>query len=1075
MRTIVIGFLLILVVVVPTRAQVASASLLGDVKDQLSARIPGVKVTVRHQAMGFSRTVLTGDEGSYRFDDLLPGRYSVSAEKQGFRTLTVEAIVLEVNQKGKLDLEMQVGVPEQNVTVVADVSPVQTNDASVGYRLDTNTIADLPLDGRNIISLITLGPGAIPRQLGGFGHDIINDVQENRGGVALNPPINGARSTMNTFLLDGGMNTDLNTRAIAVIPPIESVQEFRILSSLPSAVFAQSGGGVADVVTKSGGQAFHGNVFEFFRHDALDALSLFADPNLPRPVFRQSQFGGSLGGRLPVPASFFFATFEGLRGKAAKASQSLVPDAALRSGDFRGRSTIYDPLNVDPVTGARRAFPNNMIPANRIDPIARKFLDTYQPLPNHPLSGATNYLDSTPNQNTRDSFSGRIDHEFRKQGRIFGRYTINNDRNRLATAFPERPTQERVRAQQVVIGHTRSSQSWLNEARLSFTRLKVLELPESAFQSDATRDLGITSFPSDPFNFGLPFFLVSNFNLVLDTPNRPQTQRDNLWNLSEGITFNKGSHTLKAGFHWTYFQEGYLQSQLSRGRYTFTGAFTSNPQSTAASGDPFADFLLGFPQSTDRSVGQAQAYLRQHIYAGYGEDDWRVNGRLNINLGLRYEYFSPFNEKRNNLLNLDYSPTPAPPLLVRSSEATEPDRNNFAPRIGLAWRPPISFLERRNAVVRAGYGIYFTPEIATEVYDLVRNGIINETNQTAGDVAPVLTLANGFPRTASTGLPSYFGLDQRARTPYMQQWSLGLQQELPGKILLEVAYVGSKGTNLGRSRTFNTPAHVETGENLPPRPGDLQSLRTWPQLGKLIQRQHTAHSSFNSMQIKAERRLTGGLAFLASFVWSKSIDDADTVLNGLFDSVTAQDERDLQLQRGLSFFDVRRRLSGGFNYNLPKPNFLGPVLAHWQVSGILTMQDGTPLNPVYFFSDFANSGTPNRPNVVAGQKISLPRSQRSADHWFNTDAFQAPAPFTFGNAGRNIIPGPGNVLFDFGLHRRFPIREGKVIEFRAESFNLFNHPNYGIPLPFADFGPFFGKVVAVGEPRRIQFAVRFDF
>ncbi|HEV2827541.1 MAG TPA: TonB-dependent receptor [Pyrinomonadaceae bacterium] len=1075
MRTIVIGFLLIFVVVVPARGQVASASLLGEVRDQLAAQIPGVKVTARHEAMGFSRSVLTGNEGSYRLDDLLPGRYVVSAEKQGFRTLTVEAIVLEVNQKGKLDLELQVGEPQETVTITADVSLVQTHDATVGYRLDTRTIGALPLDGRNIISLVTLGPGAIPRQLGGFGHDIINDVQENRGSVAMNPTINGARSTMNTFLLDGGMNTDLNTRAIAVNPPIESVQEFRILSSLPSAEFAQSGGGVADVVTKSGGQVFHGNLFEFFRHDSLDALSLFADPNLPRPVFRQSQFGGSLGGRLPASSTFFFATYEGLRGKAARTSQSLVPDAALRSGDFRGRNTIYDPFNVDPVTGARQPFANNIIPAGRIDPIARKFLDTYQPLPNRPLSGAVNYLDSTPNKNTRDSLSARLDHEFRDHGRVFGRFTLNDDRNRLATAFPERPTQERVRAQQAVIGHSTSGQSWLNEARLSFTRLKVLELPESAFQSDATRDLGITSFPSDPFNFGLPFFLVSNFNLVLDTPNRPQTQRDNLWNLSEGITFNKGAHTLKTGLQLIYFQLNYLQSQLSRGRYTFTGAFTSNPQSPSPSGDPFADFLLGFPQSTDRSVGQAQAYLRQTNYAGYLHDDWQVNGRLNLSFGVRYEYFSPYHETRNNLLNLDYSTIPAPPQLVRSSEATEPDRNNFAPRVGLAWRPPLSFLERRNTVLRAGYGIYYTPEIATEVYDLVRNGIINETNQTAGDGTPLLTLSNGFPQTASTGLRSYFGLDPRARTPYMQHWSLGLQQELPTKILLDVAYVGSKGTKLGKSRIFNTPAHIETGENLPPRPGDLQSLRTWPQLGRLIQRQHISNSSFHSMQIKAERRFSGDLAFLASFVWAKSIDNGDTVLNGLFDSVTAQDERNLQLERGLSFFDVRRRLSVGFIYNLPKPNFLRPLLAHWQASGILTMQDGTPLNPVYFFSDFANSGTPNRPDVVAGQSISLPRNQRSADHWFNTAAFQSPAPFSFGNAGRNIIPGPGNLLFDFALHRRFEIREGQAIEFRAESFNLFNHPNYGIPLPFADFGPFFGKVVAVGEPRRIQFALRFDF
>jgi hypothetical protein len=414
-------------------------------------------------------------------------------------------------------------------------------------------------------------------------------------------------------------------------------------------------------------------------------------------------------------------------------------------------------------------------------------------------------------------------------------------------------------------------------------------------------------------------------------------------------------------------------------------------------------------------------------------------------------------------------------LLVRSDVVVDPDRNNFSPRVGAAWRLPFSFLERFDAVLRAGYGVYFTPEIATEAYNLVRNGITNETNSSDGTQPPVLTLANGFPQTASTGLPSYYGLDVDARTPYMQQWNLSLQQQLPGNVLLEIGYLGSKGTKLGKARIFNTPAHIETGENLPPRPGDLQSLRTWPQLGPIVQTQHLANSSYHSMQIKAERRFSRNLGFLASFVWSKSIDDADTALKGLGDSATAQDERNLNLERGLSFFDVRRRLSVGFAYELPSPSFLRAVFGHWQSSGILTMQDGTPLNPFYFFSDFANSGTPNRPDIVPGQSISLPRSQRTVDRWFNTAAFRDPAPFTFGNAGRNIIPGPGNVLFDFALHRRFPIREGQAIEIRAESFNLFNHPNFGIPLFYPDFGPFFGRIVATGEPRRIQLGIRFDF
>lgn len=1054
--------------------QVSSSSLLGEVRDEASAVINGVKITARNEATGFSRTTLTSGDGTYRIDDLIPGRYSVSAEKQGFRTLQTDSFVLEVNQKAKLDFELKVGQTEESVSIIADVSPLQSEEASVGYRLDFSTIRDLPLDERNVVSLVTLGPGAIPRQLGGFGHDIITDNQESRGTVGLNPPINGARSTMNTFLLDGAMNTDLHTRAIAVLPPVEIVQEFRIVSSLPAAEFAQSGGGVADIVTKSGSRDFHGSAFEFFRDEAFDARNLFDDPSLPRPVFRQNQFGGSLGGPLPVASTFFFASYEGLRGRTATSTLGVVPDERLRAGDFRGLNPIFDPLNLDPVTGKRLPFPNNIIPANRISPIARKFLDTYQPLPNRP-GQANNFLDATPNELTKDNVSARADHEFANQSRMFGRYTINDERNRLAAAFPQRATREELRAQQFAGGYTFSSGRWLNETRMSFTRLNLLELPESAFNTDDAKELGITGVADNPEDFGLPFFLISDFSLVFDTPNRPQTQRDNLFHLSQSVSFTNGPHTVKFGFQYIHFRMNYLQSNLSRGRFTFSGAFTSDPTSATPTGSTFADFLLGFPQVSERSVGRAEAFFRQNSYAGFVQDDWRINNRLTVNAGLRYEYFSPFREKNGNLLNLDYSNSPAPPKLVRTDSAVEPDRNNFSPRIGIAWRPAGGFWQRRNMVLRAGYGIYFNPEIATEYYDLVRNGIINETNATDGTAKPILTLANGFPQTSVTGFPSFFGLDSNARTPYMQHWTVSLQHELPFKIYFETAYVGSKGTNLGKSRTFNTPLHAEIGENLAPRPGDLQSLRTWPELGELIQRQHISNSSYNSLQLKAEKRLSSGLSFLASFVWAKSIDDGDTVLNGLFDSVTAQDERDLSQERGLSFFDIRKRLSVGFAYSLPSTNALYRVFADWQISGILTAQDGTPLNPVYFFSDFANTGTPNRPDVVPGVEISLPRDQRSADHWFNTDAFRDPKPFTFGNAGRNIIPGPGNLLFDFALHRRFPFAEQRALVFRVESFNLFNHPNYGIPLPFADFGPFFGRIGSTGAPRRIQFALRFDF
>ncbi len=1057
------------------RAQVATASLAGSARDQSGAAVPSAHVTTRHDATGFSRRVVTGAGGEYRLDDLLPGRYTVTTEKPGFQKLIVEGLTLEVGQKGKLDLLLKVGAARDSVTVRAALSPLEAGDFSVGYRLDSPGLRSLPIESRHVIALVTLGPGAVPRHLGGFTHDVINDVQEGPGAVALNPPIHGGRSTMNVFLLDGAWNTDLNTRAVVVRPPIEAVQEFRVLSSVASAEFPAAGGGVADLVTRTGTRAWHGNAFEYLRNEASDARNFFDDPVLARPVFRRSQFGGTLGGPLPVRSAFFHAAYEGLRGRAAKSQLSIVPDKTLRGGDFRGQAPIFDPLSLDAATGRRRPFANNAIPAQRIDPIARRFLERYEPLPNR-TGAASNYLDATPAERTEDILSARVDREFRDSSRVFARYTLNDARNRLAAAFPELPTRERIRAQQAVAGHTLARARWLHEARFSFTRLKVLELPESAFRNDAAGELGVGGVPRDPLHFGLPFFLVTNFSMVTDTPNRPQAQRDNLWHLSESVSLDRGRHIWKLGFRFTRFQLNYLQSRLSRGQFIFTGAFTADPGAAEPGGDPFADFLLGFAQLTERNLGSAQAYLRQSLFSGYVQHDWRVSPRLTINLGLRYEYAAPFTERRNSLLNLDYSALPATPRLEPVNRGVAPDRNNWAPRAGLAWRLPGGWWwTGKEAVFRAGYGVYFSPEIAIEAYDLVRNGIRNERNQTDGSRAPLLTLANGFPRTATTGFPTYFGLDPKARTAYVQQWTAGVQRQLPAGVVAEVAYLGAKGTRLGRFRTFNTPLRVVTGENLPPRPGELQTLRPFPSLGPIIQRQHISNSIYHALQIKAEKRMARRLSFQGSFVWAKSIDDSDSVINGLFDSVGAQDERNLRLERGLSFFHVGRRISGGFLYQLPGTRALGRLLGGFELSGIVTMQDGTPLNPVFFAADFANSGTPNRPSVVPGRKIGLPRSERSADRFFNTDALREPEPFTFGNAGRNILPGPGNNLLDLALGRRFAAGEGRSIEFRAEFFNAFNHPNFGIPGPYPDFGPFFGKIFSTGEPRRLQFALRWEF
>jgi hypothetical protein len=1047
------------------RAQVSSATLSGAVQDPSGSHVPAAAVTVTASGTGAAYATVTDAQGFYTFRSLPPATYRVRAEKPGFQRFEADGVALEVGQRGRYDIRLTIADPgNAEVTVTASVSPVDGESATVGYRMDSAKIRQLPLASRNVISLVTLGPGAIPRQLGGFGHDVNNDIQEGtRGSVALNPPINGARSTQNTFLLDGAYDTNRNTFAIAVYPPVESVQEFRIQSSLAPAEFPQSGGGAIDVVTRSGSRDLHGSAFEYLRNEFTDARNYFDDPTLPRPIFRQNQFGASLGGPVPHAArTFFYGVYDGIRQKAGASGLAIVPDAATRAGSFSG-SSIYDPLTTVP----RAPFPGNRIPQTRIDSVASAYLTRYEPLPNS-FGGTSNYRDATPNEAVTNAASGRVDHQFAR-GALTARYTLNSETNRVAGSFPVLPTSEQVRAQQATVGYIANTASSVLELRAGFTRLRMFDVPETAFKVNVAQELGLSDPPTDPVSFGLPFFNVSNYSLVTDSPSAPQTQRDNLWHWSAKYARTAGRHTWKIGGDLLHYQMNYLRSNLSRGQYNYTGGFTSADGSGVGSGDPFADFLLGYPQQTTRTRGSGQAYLRQSVPAVYVQDDWRVAPHLAINFGLRYEYASPFAEKRDHLLNLDYSTLPKAPLLKAVDRGSAPDRNNFAPRLGLAWQ----FAKR--TVFRAGYGVYFSPEIAIETYDLILNGLQNENNETQSDRAPVLTTSNGFPRTAATGLPSYFGLDPRARTPYVQQWNAGFQHELPGRTLLELSYIGSKGTKLGRYRQFNTPAHVETGENLPPRPGDLQELRTFPELGKIIQRQHIANSSYHSLQAKVERSLSSRFSVLASFVWSKSIDDADSVIPGLFESAGAQDERNLRLERGLSFENPGRRVTAAYVWRLPDARFAGPVLRHWTLSGAVTLQDGMPVDPFYFALDFANSGTHNRPNVVPGDPVQLPRDQRTADHFFNTDAFSAPAPFTFGNAGRNTIPGPGNNIFDFALQRDFPVREGHIVRFRAETFNAFNHPNWGIPGPYPDFGPFFGKIFTSGEPRRMQFALRYDF
>lgn len=1038
-------------------AQTSSATITGRVIDPADLPVGKALVTVRAVDSALERTVTTAADGTYRIAALPPGAYRLEVAHDSFSRYVIPRLQLQVLQNLDLTIPLKLGGRTETVTILESVPAVEAAAAPSGFHVNSAQITALPLAQRNLATLATLGPGVVPRHLGGFTHDVISDVQPARGVVALNPNVNGLRPTTNTFLLDGVVNTDGYANAIVVNPPLDSVAEFRVQGSVSSAEFGYSGGGVVNAVTRAGSSDFHASVFELFRNERLDARHFFESGQSERAALRHNQFGANAGG--PIPGTvrmFFFGAYEGLRLRRGRASASLVPDQALRSGDFTGVGDIRDPN-----TG--QLFPGNRIPANRIDPIARDFLEKFQPLPNRP-GEANNYVETTPDSVTHDSAAVRVDAQYSARATVFARYNLNDERGLRGTNFPVLPTGERIRAQHVTVGHTYAAAEGINELRVGFNRLRILEVPQNAFQRDVLGELGISGLDRDPVNFGLPTFLLGNFFLVTDDPTFPLTQRDQLLQVLDHYSFRRGRHTVTAGGELRRSNLNYLQRASGRGRFTFTGVY---------SGDPFGDFLLGLPQVAERTVGTPQAYLRRMTYAAFVQDEFRVGPRLLLTAGLRYTYTAPFTEARDNLFNLDYSTLPAPPRLVKAGSGATygrrliaSDWNDFAPRIGLAWRPA------ERLAFRAGYGIFHSPEIAVETYDLVRNGIRSEQNR-APDDRPILTLRNAFPAAETVGFPSYFGLDPRARTPYVQQWHAAWQGAI-GDFVAEAAYVGTKGTKLGRFRAFNTPQHVETGANLSPRDGDLQSLRPFPLLGKLIQRQHISNSIFHSLQLRVEKRFSHSLQFQSSFTWAKAIDDADSIISGFFDSRGAQDERNLSLERGLSFYDVRRRLTFNAVYDLPFGH--GSVLTRgWRLSGIVLLQDGSPLNPAYFGFAPANSDTPNRPNIVPGQRISLPRAERTPERFFNTNAFSDPAPLTFGNAGRNILPGPGIVQFDVALHRRFALGDSQNLELRAELFNAVNHPNFGSPGPYPDFGPFFGRIFSVGDPRRVQLALKLNF
>ncbi len=1101
-------------------SQTATSTVLGTIADSTRAVIPNVSVRITNTQTGLTRQTATDALGNYSFPALQPGVYSVEAETQGFRRERVSELALQVNQTARVDFTLEPGTVNESVEVPAVTSLLNTDTATVSQVIENKRIVELPLNKRQFLDLALLTPGVT---LGNGGPQSGSSTLFARPSSNSSVSVNGQRSQNNNFLLDGVLNTDGDVNAFVVTPSIDAVREFRVETSNYSAEFGRSSGAQINVVSKSGTNQYHGSVYEFLRNSALDARP-FSNPG-KLPAFRFNQYGFTVGGPIRKDQTFFFLNYEGLRSVQGQSAIASVPLARQRAGDFSGLRAIYDPdtLAPDP-TGKRMVrtqFPSNTIPLDRINPIAAGMLRDFVPMPN--LPGTTNNLLDTRSQRQRNNQEGlRFDQRIATGGNLFGRYTISNETGFIPSGLPGSGAISRVRGHHAALGETHSIRSNIvNEARFGFARLALGRVSENAYKRDIVTEVGIPGVQfAGPEVWGIPSMTVPGYTTMGDDNFfLPMLLRDNTFQWLDTLSIISGRHTIKIGGEFRRFQFNITQLFTPRGDIRFSANFTNRFAGTGGTdttGDALASFLLGLPVQQRRTVGNANAYLRQLAYSGFVQDDWKVSQKLTLNLGIRYEFTSPFSDKYDRLGNVSFKGIPplreiaagnlvgkyTLPIVLAGQDGTPrglttSDRNNWAPRLGLAWRPG----KDNTWVIRAGLGVFFGVTDGEHVGRTTINlpFVLGETQNSDSFIPSIGGI--GFtvePAIGGNALrQSFIGLDENLRTPYTIQWNFAIQRALTSSVVAEVGYIGSQSHKLDTRNAMNDPVAA---------PGDIDSRRFFqkmilpdlstlkgvefpaPLVGREINagtieiQANRVNANYHALQSKIEKRFSKGFSALGSYTWSKAISDGNSYRRQGLQGELAQDFLN-NAERALTGFDVRHRIVANALYEVPFCNsgnscFAGhfgrALFGGWQVNGIVQAQSGFPFT-VLLVSATANNGRSTRPNVVAGVSPYLPEGERSAARWLNPAAFAMPAPFTVGNAGVNTLIGPGLSSVDCSLMKNTNFNERWRLQFRAEFFNILNHVSYGTPNPQLGSNQFGTITTQSVTPRQIQFGMKLLF
>jgi outer membrane receptor protein involved in Fe transport len=1043
-------------------AQNPTATLVGITTDPSGAVVVGAMVEIRNVATNGLRKAQSDAKGEFIVPNLAPGYYDITVAKDGFRTLRQTNLELQLDQEARLEFHLELGAVSQTVEVSASIPLINTENSVKGDVVSSDEMLEMPLISRDFTDLAFLTPGVVPNA---------------QGGASSSPMvINGARADSSNFLIDGYNDRDPRDASPQVHPNIDALQEFKMQVSGYSADTGRQASGVMSMVLKTGGNQFHGTMFEFLRNDALNARNFFdaASPS----VLRRNQFGATLSGPVRFPKlyngrdrTFFLFSWESVRQNAPSPMLSVVATLAERQGNFAGLPAIKDPL----ATGT--FFPNNQIPLS-LQSSAALAAQAYYPLPNR--SGVNNFYADPATPSASDNFVAKIDQRVTQTGNLSFRYL----RNSSTSLIPYNGGDTGMfgvsgLSHNILTGFTYTqtfSPRVVNEARVSLARTYGYYAGvHSGINYNA--QFGMTGGTTDPKLIGFPCIVLSGYDQLGEKNSWPGGYTSTNYNFADTITWVKGSHLIKFGGDILRSQMFQNPDSNERGTYNFTGSWTNQS---------YGDFLLGLPNSTSREVEGANLYIFTTNYSFFLQDDWKVTSRLTLNLGLRYELTQPPYDKYNRWTNF----IPELNKLVIASEAVIPpgvtftdasqvetaqqaglprslvdtDYKDFAPRFGFAWRP----LGGNRTVVRGGYGIFYGGAgMWVNLYGSLGGSFPFSLSQTINRNAnspTYLTLANPFPVAANlaSSNSSPTGFDLHDPTPYAQNWNLTVEQSLGRESAIEIGYAGSKGTHLGR--TYNINESYDRSAKL------VGGVIPYPQWGSLGYYNLAFDSSYNVASVTLRRRFSGNFFYRVNYSYSKSIDYGSQLTGNSAGGYSGvEDARNIRLERGRSDFDIPHQFTTAFSWVVPWKHNL--VARGWQLAGTGIARTGAPFTPQLTNANL-NLGEAIRPNRIAKGTIANP----TVNGWFDLSAFPSvpDGSFAFGNSGRSILDGPRSIVFNLALYRNFAVRERSKLQFRWEAFNAFNHTNFNLPVDAMN-ATNVGTITAAGAPRQMQVALKCSF